>query len=650
MFLRSLGAVASRSVWILPISILVLAGIVVYFPGLSGPFLFDDLPNILNNEFIRLQDISQSALVRSAESTQAGPLGRPVANLSFALNYFFASGFDSTHFKLTNLAIHVVNGVLVYWFLRLVISRSQTRVIRGDSTSNPLMVNRAALIAAVLWLVHPIQLTSVLYVVQRMTSLSALFVLLALISYMHGRISFIGGNRNAVFPMLLGPLIFGGLGLLSKESAALLPVFILLLEFVLFSGESPWRFWKNIPLGVRRLVLIFATTALVSLAVIIVINHFAPGYAGRPFTFTERILTEPRVLFFYISLILVPRINAFSLHHDDIGISDSLFSPWTTGFSIAGILMLVIVAVRIRKKWPIVALGILWFFAAHLLESTVIALEIAHEHRNYLASLGVVLVLTFAIFSGSQRVYRDRAMWIFFSLLISLSAITTFARSSQWSNDRSLYTYESLHHPNSARAALELGGMLANHGQFQAAQLALQNAAELQPHEPSHLMWQQFMRTKRGLNPDAGLDDAIVARLTSRRLSATTIKSFGDISACLQSDCQSMANSVKRWIFAVVNDYKYTVDKSYFFYLLGINFVSQNQPAEAVKAFYYSYQLDNKFLHPLFSMASMYIQANQIEDAKSVLDMLKAANLKASHPRDKQIQSLQEKIEKLHSR
>ena len=151
----------------------------------------------------------------------SGPSGRPVAQLSFALNHYF-SGLDPFAFKLTNLAIHLANGVLIFMlalrlFASLSVSTEQRRALI------------AAGLLATAWLLHPIQLLPVLHVVQRMTSLSAFFLLMALLCHMRGRE--VGAPRSAVW-LLLGWGVFWPLSFLSKETGLLFPFFALAWELI----------------------------------------------------------------------------------------------------------------------------------------------------------------------------------------------------------------------------------------------------------------------------------------------------------------------------------------------------------------------------------------------------------------------------------
>src|SRR3989344_3690419 len=414
-------------------------GALVYLPGKSGPLVFDDASNLLNNSYVQITSLDVETLYRASFSLEAGPLKRPVSMLSFALNYYFAGSFnDSTSFKLTNIAIHAVNGLLLFWMLSLIFLRLThlQSPAKAHAVINHDTYLVLASIIALLWVMHPMQLTSVLYLVQRMTALSGLFTLLALICYLSGRLRMIAGKPGGAGLILWGTVIFGALGMFSKENAVLLPVFMLVLELTLFSTEQPWRKWHKLPVNMKRVLVL--TGIVTSLAVLgWAINYFLPKYVVRNFGMGERLLTESRVLFYYLSLILVPRLDEFSLFHDDVELSTSLLSPWTTLPSIAGIVFLLAVAYLTRRRQPLLSLGIFWFFAGHLLESTILPLELAHEHRNYLPSLGPILVVVHCIDAFYVKLQR-RWLWGILPLLVAIFAGLGFIRATQWSNDYSL--------------------------------------------------------------------------------------------------------------------------------------------------------------------------------------------------------------------
>ena len=253
---------------IICLAVLIIATTLAYLPGLSGGFLFDDQSNILDNPVLGLFDGSLSSLIAASGSGVSSPFGRPVSMASFALNlhFFGASPFS---FKLANLLIHLLNGVLIFILLQQLWPRLT------NSNAPPL----AATWVAAVWLLHPINLTPVLFVVQRMTSLAALFSLAALILYLQGRKS--GGSTGKLL-IATGMLLFWPAGILAKETAILLPLFILVCEWLTLNGwptPSRKRLW---------LVTLLSTFTLAS-ALIFEWEFLTAGYRFRDFSLIERL-------------------------------------------------------------------------------------------------------------------------------------------------------------------------------------------------------------------------------------------------------------------------------------------------------------------------------------------------------------------------
>src|SRR6266566_4389028 len=170
--------------WLASLGILLVTSI-AYLPGVHGPFVFDDMTNILLVPSMRMQTLDYHSLRDAAFWQMSSPgAGRPIAMASFALNYYFG-GFDSFGYKTTNLIIHLLNAVLLWRLTLRLLNRTDTNSARnkiGEQTL-PLL----ALVITSLWALHPLNLTSVLYVVQRMTSLATLFTVLGLLGYTIGR-------------------------------------------------------------------------------------------------------------------------------------------------------------------------------------------------------------------------------------------------------------------------------------------------------------------------------------------------------------------------------------------------------------------------------------------------------------------------------
>ncbi len=430
------------------LAVLMTGGLVaLYWVGLHGSFLFDDEANILLVEGIKIQNLSFQSLTLAAGSGHSGPLGRVIAQLSFALNHYF-SGFNPFAFKATNLAIHAVNGLLIYLLVGHLMVDARWPATEARWPMLP------ATMVAVFWLFHPIQLVSVLLVVQRMTSLSALFLLLAFILHLRARQ---GYARHPMLNLLLAWCVLWPLAALSKESGLLFPFFILAWELTLrrtTAGRLDWP--ARLLVGVLGVGVGIAAAYAFSARG----SWLWVGYEFRSFSPLERMLTEGRVLWFYISLIITPTLERLALHHDYFIVSRGLVSPWTTALSWAGLLMMFGLAWWARLRSPFVAFGFLWFLIGHSMESTVLPLEIAYEHRNYLPSLGILLVLS----AGLRRllnhpgVGRTLALTTLAALLLNILLVTGL-RSHQFGDEVRRVQLEVQHHPESVRAHYDAGQM-----------------------------------------------------------------------------------------------------------------------------------------------------------------------------------------------
>lgn len=439
----------------------VLLTAVIYWPGLSGGYVFDDFPNLVDNDRTVLPDLSPSALLQGALASDSGPLKRPIPMLMLSVErYLF--GLDPWPMKLTNLIIHLLNTVLVFLLVRAVAGRYEMRnEVVSSSGARPagLVVSAStfALLVAAAWGLAPINLTGVLFVIQRMESLATLFMLLGMLAWWRGRCRLVRGEAGAGLWMWGGMIGGGVLGLLSKESAVMLPVYVLLLEWLFFGFGRPGSAERR---AVRWFFLLtLALPGLLGLAWIVpkVLGNLS--LSNRPFDVYERLWTEGRVLWHYLTWIVMPNPGALSLYHDAFPISRGPLSPWTTLPAALGLVLLVGAAIGLRNRMRLVAFGVLWFFVMHLLVSTVLNLELVYEHRNYLGSLGILLALFAALLDAriSGMVFLRRFAVV---ALIALYGFLTFLRANEWSNPYRLAYAEATRHVDSPRAQYELGAIL----------------------------------------------------------------------------------------------------------------------------------------------------------------------------------------------
>lgn len=456
-------------------AVLVLA----YAPGLRGPFIFDDAVHILSNPAIETPD-AKGALT----SNRTDLSGRPLAMLSFALNAYLANGTSQPlPFKITNLCIHLLNAALVYWLCTLL-----TGSLAGTNGGHTRWQRWFPALIAGTWALHPLQLTSVLYVVQRMNSLAAVFVLGGLILFCYGRHAVQSGRLGGYALMVAGLLGGTVLGLTSKENAALLPLYALVIEYTLFRPRT----WS--PLERRRLWLFYAV--FVALPMMLALSWLlinpeliSRSYSMREFTLYERLLTEARVLWFYVSLVLLPTAQRFSLFHDDLPLSTGLLDPWTTLPAVLGLITVAAIALACRRRWPVASFAVLWFLAGHAMESSLLGLEITHEHRNYLPSVGLLFGCVYALVRALERPGIPDYVRVGLALLLALSlAASTHARARTWSTQEGIAQYTVAHHPMSPRAHALLAESYAVQQDALGALRHYRQAADLASWETSYLL------------------------------------------------------------------------------------------------------------------------------------------------------------------
>jgi tetratricopeptide (TPR) repeat protein len=436
-----------------------------YSNGLQGPFIFDDHRNVRNNEGLHWTTLSWSGAVTAIRDSPSS--NRPVANISFALNYHFGR-HEVRGYHAVNIAIHLVCSLLVY----LLALNTVKRVTPTENTRlEPSVEHWIALSAALIFVSHPIQTQAVTYIVQRMTSLCALFFLAALLLYIYGRESARPARRWAWWA---GGLASGLLALGSKEIAVTLPLIVLLYEWYFFQDLNPRWIKKTAKLGLLALGT-FALAAAFHLG-----NQpwewLSAGYDQRDFTLGERVLTQFRVVWFYLSLLFYPHPGRLNLTHD-ISTSQSLLNPMSTLLSLIGLCALLGLAIYLARRKRLVSFCLLWFFLNLVIESSVIPLEMVFEHRLYLPMVGVALLVASLIYGvAATRPGWGVAATACICLLLTLG---THRRNDDWRDALTLWQDAVEKSPTHARAQYNLGTALHDLGQVEEAVIHYSNAVEL---------------------------------------------------------------------------------------------------------------------------------------------------------------------------
>ena len=436
--------------WRIPWGVFLLALAVtaaVYLPGLRGPLLLDDFDNLQPITSFLAGERSASAVIFGNES---GPLRRPVAMATFVVDAMLF-GHSVWHAKRTNLIIHLLCGLAMF------------AVFRRMLTYDPVLAQRLAWLPALLagaWLLLPINVSTVLYLVQRMAMLSALFVLVGLWVFLWSRERIDTTRPGGLIGLWLGVPACTILAMLSKENGALLPLLALALELSLLRNANG----KSTPWSVRAFFA--AAVALPALLMVLLLllrpESLLAGYAIRDFTVGERVLTQFRVLWDYVFTVLVPYSPKLGLYHDHYTRSGGLFSPWTTAAAILAWVGVLGVAWRFRSAAPSVFAGLLLFLCAHAMESSIFPLEIYFEHRNYLPSFGLLVAVAGAAFlvvdwlPTPSKAFRRAAPLLVLMVPVAY-ALTTLGRAQVWSSEGLIMAQELRYNSESPRMRMTLG-------------------------------------------------------------------------------------------------------------------------------------------------------------------------------------------------
>lgn len=423
----------------------------IYSNTFNASWHLDDYPNILKNKRIQLTELSISSLFESfqlSENSLNYRLVRPVSFISLALNWYVGNQ-QVIGYHIVNISIHILTAVFLYLFLlSLLGSPRLVGCFKGKE-------NNIALLATVLWAIHPIQTQAITYIVQRMASLAAMFYILCLFFYIRGRFQIESKPRLAFYA---GSFLCMLLAVGSKENTITLPLSIGLIEIFFFQDLTSV---KNRKTCIR--IAIFATIATVALGVFLLLfvssdpfSTFKTLSDKRSFSPTERLLTQPRVVINYLIQIFYPLLDKFSIEHP-ITISTSLFEPLTTLMSLLTIVALLIFALLGIKNFPVLSLAILFYFINHVVESSFISLELVFEHRNYLPSFFLFLPVAIGVVSGLHYfiIEKKRAMFLLcfsaMTFLLVVLGISTFIRNEVWGSEKSLWEDAVKKAPLSAR-------------------------------------------------------------------------------------------------------------------------------------------------------------------------------------------------------
>jgi len=435
----------------------------LYAPSLNAPFVFDST-NIPNAALLHITSLGELGRILFADGVP-----RKIGLLSFALN-FYVDGLRPFGYHLVNVLLHAANGCLLFWLSCGILDVLDRR---GVGLRQPRLV---AMAAAGLWLLHPAQTQAVSYVYQRFTLLAASFFLLSLCFWVAAR----RRSAPASIPLYALSLVWGLLALGTKENTATLPVLLLLLEFGVF---------RNRPFAwTRSAVAIVAVAVLTTLVIAAVylgpdfVPMMANDYERRGFTLQERLLTESRVVVYYLSLLLFPHPSRLTLDYD-FPLSAGVLTPPTTLAAIAFIAALLLLGLALARKHPLFSLAALWYFGNLVIESTVVPLDLVYEHRLYVPSMMFFLPLTAWLFDRARLPpsRRDKLAGIALALFACVGSYWTYQRNVVWADPVLLWEDSASKAPEKPRVQVNLGAAYAARGRYQDGKRAFERALELDP-------------------------------------------------------------------------------------------------------------------------------------------------------------------------
>jgi len=454
----------------------------IYHFGFSGAFYFDDFRPLGKLESVK--DLSSAWQYIWNETS--GPLGRPISMISFLLNVGDWPNHLDNFFRI-NTFIHLINGVLIYC-----ISYKLFRLLKPNSY----YAASLALFSSFFWMVLPLNISTNLIAVQRMASLSGMFVFAGILSYLYCLDYQQKNYKLGSFLLYGGVAIFTLLAMFSKENGILLPLFLLVLELTILSKFD--SILQGRKLRIASLSLCYLTVVLYLANAVWYAEEI---YASRPYTFMERISTEPQILVDYLRFLFVPDIYSLNPFHDNYPYNQSFFDTTYSSFSTVFLVALLVFSLICRKKYIVFSFAILWFFTAHLLESTVIGLELYYEHRNYVASFAICFAVVYGMSSIHGRKSQILMSLLFVLYMLGLS-ICSFVVTKTWGNQYLAAYAWQYNQKGSMRASEHLALKLLEDGNKPDALMYVKDNAKNCPDCLNSFMQQMLIGCSMGLKSD----------------------------------------------------------------------------------------------------------------------------------------------------
>lgn len=439
------------------IAFLLISGLLLslYANSFNASWHMDDKPNIVNNQALHISDLAPQTLWKTffANPLKAHKLYRPLPCLSFAINCY-VGGNNTFGFHLVNFSFHLATAMALYFlFVRLLL------VLNYQKPDQEIPdIRSVALLGAALWAINPIQTQAVTYIVQRMAIMAAFFYVLAMLYFVKVRTAQTSRLRRK-YSVCCVFFFLCALG--SKENAIILPFSLILVEWIFFQ-KGKTNFMSK-PVTWIAVCGSFATALILAFVLKngLSLEFIHNWYDHRPFTLMERLLTQPRVVLGYLSQIFYPLPERFSIAHD-VTVFTSLLHPWTTLPAIGIIFSMIVGAFVFAPRYPLTAFAVFFFFLNHVVESSILPIELVFEHRNYLPSLFLFLPIAVGLQQLLIRLKQNNGficgvLAAAIIIMIVGVGLSTYMRNAAWASEIKLWTDAAKKAPASIRPLVTLG-------------------------------------------------------------------------------------------------------------------------------------------------------------------------------------------------
>ncbi len=460
---------------------LLLLSVIVFSNTLGIPFLFDDIPLIVDNPLIKdLEYVFDADAGKNF--ADHGVFRRRIAGFAtFALNYRI-HGLEPAGYHVFNIVAHTINAVLVFLLVMAVFRSPALENSRLRENRNVL-----GLFLAAAFLVHTGNSAAVNFVYQRLSVLSASCFLGSLLFYIHARTAFDCARKVKGVLFYLAVLVITITGYFIKETTIMIPVILGVYELLFFRGKMQKRLLYVVPLFLSMLIPLASLlstglnikTLLLGLqsgdSPDLLTSQFERDFHDVRQSRLHYYMTQMWVLLYYVKIQIMPAGQSFALPYR---LADSFRNPYVFGSLLAHVSMVTVALyclVRARKldaSYLLVTFGVFWLYATVAVEAVVVLPLMTVEYRSYVLGIGVLMALGVLIANAYVNLAergKGRPVLMFVVLMLLVLSSWTMIRNAMWNNPLEFWQDMVDKSPRNELAQLAVGNMYANRDQMDRA-------------------------------------------------------------------------------------------------------------------------------------------------------------------------------------